>query len=162
MTHTVPGLNTIQLGFCTWAVHLCTAALSGAVQTWKWAYIHSHPGYCYCVHKSSQSVSFPIHCPWSRSRISLLTTSTRQSWRPLRKRHVRFHKSKSELSTILGITWTASQMNCSDFCVAESRFLCGIYLECDTKDDFNFTPSLLCDKHKHSLIFVTQFIISIQ
>lgn len=53
-------------------------------------------------------------------------------------------------------------MNCSDFCVAESRFLCGIYLENYMKDDFNFTLSLLCDKHKHSLIFVTRFIISIQ
>lgn len=41
-------------------MHSCAAVLSGTVQTWKWVYINSHPGYCYCVRKSSQSVSFPF------------------------------------------------------------------------------------------------------
>lgn len=39
-------------------MHSCIAVLSGTIQTWKRSYINSRPGYCYCVRKSSQSVSF--------------------------------------------------------------------------------------------------------
>lgn len=41
-------------------MHSCIAVLSGTIKTWKRSYINSRPGYCYCVRKSSHSVSFPF------------------------------------------------------------------------------------------------------
>lgn len=94
--------------------HSCTAALSGTVQTWKWAHIDSHPGYCYCGHKSSQ---LPIHCPWSRSRISL---STRQPWQSSSE-ETRF-ASTNQVETV-----RSSWNNMSSVSAELFRRLCGLF-----------------------------------
>lgn len=118
------------------------AVLSGTVQTWKWAYIHSHPGYCYCVNKSRLTVSqLPVHC------LCLLTTSTRLFW----KRHVCFHKSNSNpiynsRNNMNRVSNELFRLLCGQVC-----FLCGVPENC-MKELFNFTPSLLCDKNKHSCL----------